>query len=221
MRGGRRPGAGAPRGNANAFLTGRYSNRYKDAAMLVKIIPQLRPHVDQAPTGRERRRRFDQLLEAGRDAIQANPDLAARLELLILSHRDRVRRVHNGEGLLNTLIGPPRPDRLYWALVCAAWLIRRDKLLAAALTGYLHPLVRQALARRDGGDANSLNQTIKRAPVRIYPGPQPLIVCLLPLASCLLPLARGGAQRGWASSALRAAVVRGWSWRRRWRASST
>ena len=162
-RGGPRPGAGAPRGNTNALLTGRTSSRYKDAAMLVKIIPQLRREVDEAPTGPGRRRRFDQLLEAGRDAIHANPDLAARLELLILTHRHRVRRIHNGEGLLQSLIQPPRPDRLTWAITCAAWLIRRDKVLADALIGYLHPLVREALARRHGSDENSLNQTIKQS----------------------------------------------------------
>ena len=40
--GGRRPGAGAPKGNLNAFRHGRYSTQQKDLARLLAQIPQAR-----------------------------------------------------------------------------------------------------------------------------------------------------------------------------------
>jgi hypothetical protein len=40
--GGRRPGAGAPRHNINALKLVKFSDRYKDAAALIGLIPQLR-----------------------------------------------------------------------------------------------------------------------------------------------------------------------------------
>jgi hypothetical protein len=40
--GGRRPGAGAPRGNVNALRAGHHSPRHKDAIIFISLIPELR-----------------------------------------------------------------------------------------------------------------------------------------------------------------------------------
>ena len=40
-RGGRRPGAGAPKGNLNAVKTGRYSKRLRTVARALSSIPEL------------------------------------------------------------------------------------------------------------------------------------------------------------------------------------
>lgn len=41
-RGGKRPGAGAPKGNINAVKTGRYSKRLRAVARALNSIPELR-----------------------------------------------------------------------------------------------------------------------------------------------------------------------------------
>ena len=40
-RGGKRPGAGAPRGNTNAFKTGKHSPRFRTLARAISQVPQL------------------------------------------------------------------------------------------------------------------------------------------------------------------------------------
>ena len=41
-RGGRRPGAGAPKGNHNALKTGKYSKRFKEAMSNLINTPEFR-----------------------------------------------------------------------------------------------------------------------------------------------------------------------------------
>ena len=41
-RGGKRPGAGAPKGNTNAFKTGKHSPRFRSLARAISQVPQLR-----------------------------------------------------------------------------------------------------------------------------------------------------------------------------------
>ena len=40
-RGGKRPGAGAPMGNTNAFKTGKHSPRFRALAHAISLVPQL------------------------------------------------------------------------------------------------------------------------------------------------------------------------------------
>ncbi|MDP3766961.1 MAG: hypothetical protein Q8S13_03010 [Dehalococcoidia bacterium] len=54
-RGGRRPGAGAPRGNLNALKSGRYSKRLKALRGALAAMPQT-ADVLAKTTGRDRRR---------------------------------------------------------------------------------------------------------------------------------------------------------------------
>ena len=44
-RGGKRPGAGAPRGNLNAFKSGRYSSRYRTLVEALASIPEIRDMI--------------------------------------------------------------------------------------------------------------------------------------------------------------------------------
>ncbi len=45
-RGGRRPGAGAPKGNMNALKSGRYSQRLKDVLAAMSQVPEIRDYFN-------------------------------------------------------------------------------------------------------------------------------------------------------------------------------
>ena len=165
MRGGRRPGAGAPRGNINALGSALYSPRYNDAHGLLLTIPRLSAEIDAAmrqdpPSGRRLRARC---LEAAAAVIRTTPDLATQLEGVIFSHPDRVRRLQNGDLILNALVEPPRVPRLAWVFAASAWLIKRDEVLAGALVGILLPPLQEALARQATDAAKTHDKTIKQS----------------------------------------------------------
>jgi hypothetical protein len=79
--GGRRPGAGAPRGNFNALRVGNHSPRHKDATSFIALIPELRQRwldlrwtADSQGTSRqsrERQRRARYLMQVMLDAAAA------------------------------------------------------------------------------------------------------------------------------------------------------
>ena len=48
-RGGRRPGAGAPKGNYNAFKHGKRSRRLRELSAILALVPRTRRRVDGDP----------------------------------------------------------------------------------------------------------------------------------------------------------------------------
>ena len=53
-RGGRRPGAGAPKGNHNALKTGKYSKRFREAMSNLINTPEFRASSSPIKKGRSR-----------------------------------------------------------------------------------------------------------------------------------------------------------------------
>jgi len=68
-RGGKRPGAGAPRGNLNAVRTGRYSTRLRAIATGLALVPEVRDFLLEFDRRQRRERR-----NAERIAFQAIKD---------------------------------------------------------------------------------------------------------------------------------------------------
>ncbi len=73
-RGGKRPGAGAPRGNTNAVKTGRHSVRLRAIAKALSTVPEIRDLLLEA----ERRQHKEQR-QAQRLALRALQDIASRI----------------------------------------------------------------------------------------------------------------------------------------------
>lgn len=140
-RGGKRPGAGAPRGNINALSSGRFSSRYSDASLLLKAVPRLRRHVDDLyldsdPAAREVHQRY---LDAAAWAIEAFPELPEQLEEHIHVYlTPRAGEVLRGRTVLR-LLEPPRDRRrpLQRALSLTLYLEKHDPVLAPILTEHL------------------------------------------------------------------------------------
>jgi hypothetical protein len=93
-RGGRRPGAGAPKGNVNGLRHGLYSARFYEAALIVAVIPELRLLFDAIAkeTDRRERQRFTENLTAAYRAVLVHPDLADSIKRLVAA---RVRAALN------------------------------------------------------------------------------------------------------------------------------
>jgi hypothetical protein len=174
--GGRRPGAGAPRGNTNALKFGVYSPRYQLARLFVTILPPLVAELNDAEDkdGQYGRRRHAAALLADADAaIDSNPDLATRVEDCILDSRDAVRYITNGPYILELI-----EDQTYYryrlpaALAYAGWLIAHDRegALAARLVDLILGTLRAAQAQprtprpRRSRKKQSNNQTINPNP---------------------------------------------------------
>ena len=94
--GGRRPGAGAPKGNMNAFRHGQYSARHRRLVEIFASIPEVREALIDIGT---RRRRQQRLAEAGASEILAG--LLQRAGEIALHPKDN----HGGDNqeLLNFL----------------------------------------------------------------------------------------------------------------------
>jgi len=94
--GGKRPGAGAPKGNMNAFKHGQYSARHRRLVQIFASIPEVRDALIDIGT---RRRRQQRLAEAGASEILAG--LLQRAGEIALHPKDN----HDGDNqeLLNFL----------------------------------------------------------------------------------------------------------------------
>ena len=94
--GGRRPGAGAPKGNMNAFKHGQYSARHRRLVQIFASIPEVRDALIDIGI---RRRRQQRLAEAGASEILAG--LLQRAGEIVLNPGDN----HAGDNqeLLNFL----------------------------------------------------------------------------------------------------------------------
>ena len=73
-RGGKRPGAGAPRGNTNAVKTGRHSARLRAIAKALSAVPEIRDLLLEAERRQQREQR-----KAQRLALRALQDIASRI----------------------------------------------------------------------------------------------------------------------------------------------
>jgi len=146
-RGGKRPGAGAPKGNTNALRYGRYSRQYPDAAMLVAIIPELRHELDLAykQSSVIANRRLRQMVDAAQQVIETTPDFAERIEVAIFVRRQRLPHVDRGPLFFDATVMKAKTDRLRNAFRMAGWLIKRDAVFARVLTGIMLPPIRSAL----------------------------------------------------------------------------
>ena len=71
-RGGKRPGAGAPRGNLNAVKSGQYSVRLRAIAKALSEVPQVRDMIAEAE-----RRQNKQQHKAQRLALQALQEIVS------------------------------------------------------------------------------------------------------------------------------------------------
>lgn len=78
--GGRRPGAGAPRGNLNAFRHGRYSTQQKDLARLLAEIPEARDALIRLA---QQRRKRDAIAREGASKILA--EILRRLGSIVVN----------------------------------------------------------------------------------------------------------------------------------------
>jgi hypothetical protein len=155
-RGGHRPGAGAPKGNANALKTGMHSRRYADAVRLIAAIPALllyRQQLNATPGARSERLQRN-LLEAARQVIvetaprpggagrppgPGERNLAMELESLIyVNLRDRPGEVSRRDGVLRALNRPiDRRRPLRRALVLTTWCAHHDEQLERILTNHV------------------------------------------------------------------------------------
>src|SRR4051794_36583306 len=90
-RGGRRPGAGAPKGNVNGIKTGRYSHRFFAAALMIAAVPELRVFFEaiQQENDRLQREAYLKLITEAVQATIADPELAKSIKQLVLA---RVRK---------------------------------------------------------------------------------------------------------------------------------
>ena len=89
--GGKRPGAGAPKGNLNALRSGAYSSRAQLAGLILTAYPELRA-VLRSEAIREANQRTARRQNAVRVAYQAvmdDPDLAQTIKALV---KDSLRR---------------------------------------------------------------------------------------------------------------------------------
>ena len=105
-RGGRRPGAGAPRGNMNALKTGAYSRQFAELGRLLAADPKIRAVL------------LDVATRAGRKFKTANEEAA----YLLTKWAERVER--NAEAKYAPKGRRPRsqqPDRLNFELPVDDW----------------------------------------------------------------------------------------------------
>jgi hypothetical protein len=147
-RGGKRPGAGAPRGNTNALVSGRYSKGLSSAAIcLPRAIPAYRDHL--ASVSRrdhlEGRRLLARYIVAAELAVQRTPNLADDIITAIFVHRRRAARVETGEVLLGIISQLDQSLTLHELLAVASWFIRRDPVIAEALITVIQPPFEAAL----------------------------------------------------------------------------
>ena len=86
-RGGRRPGAGAPKGNLNAVKNGLRSKRILRGMLMLALLPdvQIALRTLKRSSAPDYRRRFFDALLAAYEAVRSDPDLAQSI-------RDLVRR---------------------------------------------------------------------------------------------------------------------------------
>ncbi len=93
-KGGRRPGAGAPRGNMNALRTGRYSERFLRGALMIALLPEVR--LIFAALRRQDENRYRQLfyeaVAAADRAAQLDPALAESIRDLIARRIESILR---------------------------------------------------------------------------------------------------------------------------------
>jgi hypothetical protein len=152
-RGGRRPGAGAPRGNTNALKTGAHSRRYADAIRLIAAIPAYRRQLnaDDTETGVRRQRNLLEAVRhvivttapargaAGRPPGPGERNLAMELESLIyVNLRDRPGEVSRSDGIFRALNRPiDRRRPLRRALVLTTWCAHHDEELERILTNHV------------------------------------------------------------------------------------
>jgi hypothetical protein len=78
--GGRRPGAGAPRGNLNALRHGRYSTQHKQLALLLAQIPEAQEALIKLALRRRKRQKKNEAV-----AAELMAEILRRLGELILS----------------------------------------------------------------------------------------------------------------------------------------
>ena len=157
-RGGRRPGAGAPKGNTNALQTGAYSRHAAAGAVrLIHAIPSLLEYYKslRAGTGPIAIQQQRNLIAAAQHVLDTHPHLAHELEALIqasLTYRaDLDRRfpyILRDLDLpasdpdipdLRLPSGAPDPFHrsLRRALKHTAWLTRNDTTLNILLTNHI------------------------------------------------------------------------------------
>jgi hypothetical protein len=134
------------------MVTGRYSSRYLDAAAFYyRALPRHRAALAAlalTDPGAARRLQGRYLL-AGSAALRATPDLVADVQRVLNHRRRRVLKVQNGWAILR-VVNRPNPGRdAYYALAFAAWLIRREPVLATDLLAVLQPPFEAALASLD------------------------------------------------------------------------
>ena len=165
-RGGKRPGAGAPRGNINALSSGRFSTRYSDAWLILRALPRVRQHIDDLyaasdPDARDQHRRY---LEAAVWTADHFPELAEQLEEHISVYlTPRAAEVKGGAAILY-MLEPPRDRRhpLQRALSLTIYLQAHDPVLAPILTDHLLSRYRIApVLMQNSNFTQSNNQTIK------------------------------------------------------------
>lgn len=77
-RGGRRPGAGAPRGNINAVKNGPASATYQRAVLILAVAPEVRSlfRALQHADGDAQKHHFENVLDLALKAIARDPALA-------------------------------------------------------------------------------------------------------------------------------------------------
>ena len=93
-RGGRRQGAGAPKGNLNAVKTGARSPRVARGLLLLALLPDVQVALRalrRANAPDYRKRFFDALLAADR-ALTADPDLAQSIKVLVRNRFETAAR---------------------------------------------------------------------------------------------------------------------------------
>ena len=83
-RGGRRPGAGAPRGNHNALKHGFYSKRVQLAALMLAASPELQLLLQTAAgTTPEQRISYRKACARAANIVITDPKLAASIRQLL------------------------------------------------------------------------------------------------------------------------------------------
>ncbi len=104
--GGRRPGAGAPKGNLNGIKHGLNSERFYRAALMIAAVPELRllfQALQAAETATERRS-YRRLLAIARHAANQDADLADSIKGLVLDRlHDATSQVGDRRLLLHLL----------------------------------------------------------------------------------------------------------------------
>jgi hypothetical protein len=157
-RGGRRPGAGAPKGNTNALQTGAYSRHAaRGAIRLIHAIPTFLEYYRslRAKTGPHALHQRRNLIDAAQHVLDTHPHLAHELEALIYaslmyrSNRNRrfpyilrdIKLPASDPDLPDLRLPSGRPDPfsrpLRRALKHTAWLTRNDPALAFLLTNHI------------------------------------------------------------------------------------